>query len=220
MSFTLPSLPKTLSEALGLPGYQQALTVSSKVDSRTAERVSHLTKLLPPALTKVSSYLDIGGGNCEITDGIAKTYSIQRSICSDVYPTSNYKPISNIQYMQNVSNTIGLPDQSLDLITAYMVLHHFTDQIRMFSEIRRVLRVGGYLFFREHDVLSNDMTTIKYLNDYHRQFDPQYPNGPFNYLSRDNLRTYLEQNGFRYIGSSDYAAKNPQKIYHSLFIRI
>ena len=66
-------------------------------------------------------------------------------------------PESRLAYVEIDTHKclIGLPDKSVQLVTCIMSMHHFRDFAQMLSEIKRVLRPGGYLFVREHDVPAN-----------------------------------------------------------------
>jgi len=51
----------------------------------------------------------------------------------------------------------SLQDESVDLVTCLMSIHHFEDFDLMLKEIKRVLKPGGFLFVREHDVARHDL---------------------------------------------------------------
>ena len=93
---------------------------------------------------------------------------------ADIYPKVEYIPPecaneceeewqnSKVDYIEieTFRCIIGLPDCSVDLVTCIMSMHHFRDFNQMLIEIRRVMKPGGYLFFREHDVSSEDFKLI------------------------------------------------------------
>jgi FAD/FMN-containing dehydrogenase/SAM-dependent methyltransferase len=56
----------------------------------------------------------------------------------------------------------AIPDASLDLVTCYIGLHHMTLEKLMpyLASMRRVLRPGGLLIVRDHDVKSDDMRAL------------------------------------------------------------
>ena len=69
---------------------------------------------------------------------------------------------SKVEYLEieTFKCLIGLPDCSVDLVTCIMSMHHFRDFNQMLKEISRVLKPGGYLFIREHDVDIQDFKLI------------------------------------------------------------
>ncbi len=186
---------------------------------RTMERVQHLLQLLP-ADNLINTFLDVGCGNAEITVAIAQAYQIPAGgvYCADVFPATEFTT-QTVQYSQVKDNHIDLPDQSMDLITAFVAMHHFENFDAMMKEINRILKPGGYLFFREHDVpLTRNEVIVKYLDELHTKY-ADHPGGPINYLNRANLKSTLVTDfGFIHIDDLDYPyPSNPQQLYHSLF---
>jgi len=188
---------------------------------RGLERAGHLSKILPTTETNLNSILDVGCGNGDITSSIASVYDIPATDvhCADVFDPANFTGNKSMTYHQVVGNSLSfLPDQSIDLITAFVSMHHFEDFDAMMKEINRVLAPGGYFFFREHDVpTTRNEILIKKLNKMHEEFS-DHPEGPINYLNRNNLKdTLINDYQLEWIGDSDYTGGNPQRLYHSLF---
>lgn len=198
----------------------QKPTNVDKRDFRKSERVTHLLKLLKPN-TQITSYLDIGCGNAEVTAQITKEYKIHQTYGVDVYDASDFKAIDDttINYKQVIDSKIDVPDNSIDLITCFMSIHHFVNFSTMMKEMIRVLKPGGFLFFREHDVPESNKKLKSFLDKKHEEY-PDHPGGIINYWSRPKLKYYFVNNcAFKHIGDSDYPARNPnpQAIYHSLY---
>jgi SAM-dependent methyltransferase len=201
-------------------GYHQKATAKSKADDRANERLGHILKTLPKG-TKINSILDIGAGNAEITDKIAKALNVTSAMAVDQYKASEFIPLPNsiVTYAEVVDTILPAPNNSMDLVVAFMSIHHIKDTKKLFSEICRVLRTGGFLFFREHDVTNQetgrkmDDIHLKYVQDPHEHsIEPTY------YWDRRNLQNYLTQIGFEKVADSDYDYKNnAQNIYHSLY---
>lgn len=197
---------------------KQLPTNNKKLIQRNSERVTHLLKVLEPN-KDIKSLVDIGCGNGEITTEIAQAYKIETIYGVDVYPDSESKN-SSLIYKQVKDNKIDIPDKSIDLITCYMSIHHFEDFNKMMSEICRIIKPGGYLFFREHDVSPNNAQLKKFLDDKHEQY-PDHPGGNINYWDRTQLKIQLQDNlKFTHINDSDYpkTMNNKQAIYHSIYI--
>lgn len=217
--------PKVGSTQAKKPNYvksRQEPTQGNKVKSRQSERLTHLLKTLPLQSCKITEILDVGCGNAEITQEIGSTYQVQTIYGADVYSSTDFKVTENnnkVKYHQIVNNQINLPDASVSLITCFMSMHHFEDFPAMMKEIQRVLRPGGWLFIREHDVASNNQVLKKDLDKRHLEY-PDHPGGNINYWDRKALLEELANTyQLKYCDSSEYPAhvRNPQAIYHSLF---
>lgn len=192
--------------------------------SRLTDRVQHLVDTLKEIPNyHINTFLDIGCGNAEITDEIAKFFKIPNVYGADVYPTLKIDPdrpvVQLTQYYQVTNNHIPLPDHSVDLITCFMSVHHFDEFKLMVQEICRLLKPNGFIFLREHDVPKNNQRLINFLNDKHTQY-PDH-SGPIHYWSRVDLRKELTtQYHFICIAHSDYPRNIPnrQAIYHDLYV--
>lgn len=194
--------------------YHQSPTIKNP-KKRATERVSHILKTLPPDV-KIISVADIGAGNAEITDEIAKRLNVSQAYAADIYSIDEFikpSPNSIVQYVRIIDEKLPLQDNSIDLVTAFVVIHHINFPA-MLNEIRRVLKTEGFLFIREHDV-SND-SQVKYLDEIHEKFE-ENSNTKIHYWSRKDLTNFIVQNGFQKIADSDYIGKNPQSIYHSMY---
>lgn len=195
---------------------RQIATSVEKKYNRNAERISHLTKLLDAAGAKPASILDVGCGNAEITDEIAKILNIRRVYGVDVYPESEFVRTGNVAYSQVCDEKIRVANNVVELVCCFMSIHHFDHFDKMMNEILRVMCSGGYLFIREHDVPPKNMTLKNMLDEKHKQY-PDHPGGIINYWGRAELQAELESRGLQYMGSSDYQTYNPQAIYYSLY---
>ena len=213
-------------------------------EQRIKERLDTMTSIFKPK-GKIRSSLDVGCADAVITQGIAEAYGISQVYGNDVRPATEFKQptkFSHIVYRQTIDNTIDIPTHSVDLVTCFVVMHHFDDFDKMMTEICRILKPRGYFYFREHDVDVNDMsvetytldgkpiTTTKkdFLDQMHAQWEDHCVGCPINYFSRLGLKDKLEKNyAFRHLADSDYTSKdpkipvkNPQALYHSLYLKL
>lgn len=93
-----------------------------------------------PARRRVA--LDCGTGNGQAALGLARHFD--RVIATDGSPEQlqHATPAANVDYRCAPAESSGLPDRSVDLVTAAQALHWF-DIAAFFSEARRVLAPGG-----------------------------------------------------------------------------
>lgn len=122
-------------------------------DSRATNRANLLIRMLPQGFIP-ETMLDIGVGDGSITSAIQRHYNLPKD---KVFGTDIVTPREEPSFTFNLVDGSDLPfnDNSFDLITANMVLHHVDDLDGLLQEIRRVLRPNGYLVISEHDILSN-----------------------------------------------------------------
>jgi SAM-dependent methyltransferase len=143
------------------------------LNNQKREMTRQTLQFLDPTRT-VTGYLEIGStgryvsdlrhhvpieGPIYIVNDIAPSYNptdmLERGGVAKVgtyVPMGNYDPIP--------SDAVG--DESLDLVTNFIGLHHCPiDRLDAFAHsIHRVLRPGGRLLHRDHDVDSPDMETL------------------------------------------------------------
>jgi ubiquinone/menaquinone biosynthesis C-methylase UbiE len=114
----------------------------------------------------------------------------------------------------------------------------------MLSELVRILRPGGYLLLREHDVKKERTLRVKYLNFIHAfmmiarvgefsdnpennvtDWEQQKANiinytNSIQYRTRDEWKQVLENVGFRLKATLDYDISkysNPQALYYAIY---
>lgn len=124
------------------------------------------------------------------------------------------------------NDKVNLPDNSVDLITVYVTLHHFSNYDSMVREMARVSRNNGLLLIREHDSFNEHQVYLDMIHmieaigrnenmiDYVRNFVSSY-------WSKNDLIKSLGEYGFDYVSERTYPSNipNPQRLYHALFVR-
>lgn len=186
---------------------------------RTSERLMHLTKLLDRQ-HKIYTLLDIGCGNAELTIEIAKEYKVSQIYGADIYTHDKFIKADQVIYKQVIDNQLDIKDNSVDLITCFMSIHHFVNFEAMMNEICRVMKPNGYLFIREHDVPENDIDLKLFLDRKHLEYPDHFTSEIINYWDRQKLKLCLQSKyKFKHLGDADYPTncKNPQAIYHSIY---
>ena len=86
--------------------------------------------------------LDCGTGNGQAALGLANRFERVIAIDPSADQISRATPNPRIEYRIAAAESSGLPDASVDLVTAAQSLHWF-DPAAFFSEARRVLAPGG-----------------------------------------------------------------------------
>src|SRR5665811_29277 len=156
--------PNEYRENINPVGTQDHVEGINKASRRAQERVRFIQEMLNDYEEEgndvdIDTYLDVGCGTGEITEAIREALGINIAYPADIEPQTcvNFLRIGD-------NNQIDLSDDSVDLITAYVSMHHFSDFPMMISEIIRVIRPGKFLFIREHDA---DIDSQPYLDIFH-----------------------------------------------------
>nr|QBK93985.1 MAG: SAM dependent methyltransferase [Pithovirus LCPAC406] len=97
----------------------------------------------------VEQYYDIGASEGNITKVIMNYLKIKTVYVFDINVENRIE--DGIIYIHNVYDKLDIGDNTADLVSTFMALHHFEDLPKMLSEIKRVLRPGGHFIIREHD---------------------------------------------------------------------
>jgi ubiquinone/menaquinone biosynthesis C-methylase UbiE len=101
----------------------------------------------------VSCYLDVGCFDGNITKSIGSHFNLHKLQIHgvDIKPYNEYE---NMVFSKYDGRILPYSDNSFDLITCLMVLHHVPENnlIVLIKELNRVLKSGGILILREHDV--------------------------------------------------------------------
>jgi len=198
---------------------------------RSKKRVDDLLSLLPKN-TEIKSFIDIGADDGSITKAIAEYYNIDKknayglNIVPSRFTTDEINDrITFISYVSR--NNTGLPDKSVDLVTLNEVFHHIPiiDRQLILKEVYRILKPGGYLYLREHDVASkNDKELIQFLQLVHGVYimirDEDYLDYYAEYFNFDYLTNIMAHNNFNLLDKTDIDTKKFQNIYTCLFQKV
>ena len=105
-----------------------------------------------------------------------------------------------------------------------MSIHHCKDKLAVLTDVRRILKPGGHLFFKEHDIADSDTELIA-KHDAELDTDtlsPKLENQPNMFISRDVLASLLIDELF-FIHCGDSVDRLPpgeaetNTVYHSLY---
>jgi SAM-dependent methyltransferase len=100
-------------------------------------------------------WLDLGCGSGGIAAWLADHFD--RITGMDPEPWGRWQTFqaahATLRFFQASAENLGLPDQSVDVVICNQVYEHVDDPQRLISEIRRVLRPGGYCYFAGPNLL-------------------------------------------------------------------
>ena len=202
--------------------YQQKSMESSHAKTRALERLSHLRKMLP-ADAKINCMVDLGTGNAQIPYYFSEEMDIPAVYGIDVYPQKDFKSpgnLSRVIYRQYANGTVNIPTGIADLVIILVSIHHI-DLNEYIPIIRRILKPNGYLFIREHDVITEEQRQ-EVINHHTDLLLGEHIGVNITRLySKDELTTILGTAGFRHVADSIYPheVNNKQFLDHSLFQR-
>jgi len=172
-------------------------------------QIEELWKRLPKNEARIGNYLDVGCADCSMTEvisnivGAGKTYGVD---------TSEMKVPDWVE--KRKIEDIG--DDSMDMVSTFMSMHHFEKREEMIKSIIRVLRQGGYWMIKEHDVQKTSPLTVPFLDCIHHIYEKN--NGECRnftaYTSKDDLMTELKGYGFEIVASM--SVKCEQMKYRAL----
>lgn len=107
-----------------------------------------------------SRVLDVGCGDGFIDLGIVRKFKPTELVGADIFPTDDNEIRSlckehlgdpfpnNLRFVQCSETSLPFPDARFDFVMSWSVFEHVSDPVRLFSEIRRVLRPRGYMFLQ------------------------------------------------------------------------
>jgi ubiquinone/menaquinone biosynthesis C-methylase UbiE len=131
----------------------------SVLRSHTWRTAKNSAGFLLPHLKNGDSLLDVGCGPGTITMDLAELVSPGRVVGIDrseeviqrARDAAQTKELSNLEF--NIGDVYNLEheDSSFDVVYAHQVLQHLSDPVRALTEMRRVLREGGWLAVRDAD---------------------------------------------------------------------
>jgi len=182
-------------------------------EGRANSRVDDITKILNSidGMPMIENYIDFGCGEACITEAIASKISATHVVGMDIKPPKT--PIS-FTFVELKPDIAKLPadNSSTQFITCLMVLHHLKNPDEYIKEFSRLLRAGGILLIREHDIQGDSDPDGKLILDMLHGFyevvwakkgeqeNPDYVKNYFaNYKNRENWTNLIESNGFKRI---------------------
>jgi ubiquinone/menaquinone biosynthesis C-methylase UbiE/16S rRNA G966 N2-methylase RsmD len=196
--------------------------------TRANERVSDIVSLLP-SNHNIQSFIDIGASEGSITKAIAEHFNVSKENAFGLdmevskYVTEDvHDRVQMITYVSR--NNTGLPDESVDLVTLHEVLHHVNkaDRHNLINEIYRILKPGGYVIFREHDLPKEGKKEfIEFLQLVHGIYimmkDETYNEYYAHYFNYEYLNSFMTNSKFKLIKKVESNVKKLQKVFLCIF---
>lgn len=125
--------------------------------------------------------LDVGCGPGSITVGLAEVVTPGKVLGIDIEPSqvslgqarAQKLGLSNCQFETASVDELPMTDQTFDAVYGHTILMQFADVSSVLAEIKRVLKPGGFLGFRENDLSAilyhSESSSLKELMDIFRQ---------------------------------------------------
>lgn len=183
----------------------------TETKDRAVGRLKSMSYILKHIKVKPSVYLDIGCFDGNITEEVGKYFELDTIYGIDIidFPNRN-KNITFSLY----KDTIPFADNSVDIITCLMVLHHVNDINMFILEIKRILKPNGIIIIREHNVTNKyessllDMMHKFYDNVWNDPTEQWSPESICNYYSYVDLTKIFENYGFSIHKSINISSTN------------
>ncbi|MBM25802.1 MAG: hypothetical protein CL760_08995 [Chloroflexi bacterium] len=135
---------------------------------RVFRKVSDLTNILKSKSNtnlNIKSILDIGTGNGNILVNLGKNLGIEKEYLYGV-DTVDYTINNAFNHLSYDNNSIPVKDNSIDLITIMMVLHHTDNPLDILNESYRALSENGTVIIRETNAYNNDILEFNIIMEY------------------------------------------------------
>lgn len=215
------------------PSQQQLAMDSTKRGDRAAEDLFHVLESINNKYS-ITSYLDIGCNNGSITVPFGEKLSLDSNHIHGIdvvnFGAQTIKPFEGFDYKQYDGYNIPFEDESFDLLTCLMVLHHVERPADLIKEFNRVMRKSSIIIIKEHnsyDPLLDNLIELEHMlyetierNVSYEKFKEDYYQGLFD---KDQLNQLMSDCGFSRLKiDSDFLVRkyygyNPTKGYYTAF---
>lgn len=167
-----------------------------------------------------SVFLDIGCGGGDLCSVVSETtHERTKVICADIANHTHKK-------LEFILITPGAPlaiaDNSIDFVSAQHVLHHMQDIDSRLADIARIVKPGGYLFIKDHDIRSySEMLAVEFEHIVYEAAEgkPLANNLEYRmYYSADDVISAMKALGFEVVSyedaREDSRSINLTRVYH------
>jgi ubiquinone/menaquinone biosynthesis C-methylase UbiE len=115
-----------------------------------------LLQMLP--IKKTDNILDLGAGTgylaitaAQMVDGLVYALDMNANMLRIIESKAHDENITNIQLVKGSIDDIPLPDNSIDIVLASLVLHEVSPLSKTLQQIKGVLKDGGYFLCLEFE---------------------------------------------------------------------
>lgn len=86
-----------------------------------------------------------GSGAFALAGSVKKVYGIEirPERVAAAKNRATKEGIDNVEFLVGMAQQLEFPDEFFDLVTCRVAVHHFAEPMKVFSEINRVLKLGG-----------------------------------------------------------------------------
>jgi len=197
-----------------------------KGQQRLREIERCLSSMFDVMQSKEQLYLDFGGQSGQLANVIQSYFQLshEQVFVADIRSWSHmqFTPSFNTTWLY--SHILPFPNNHFQLITCFQVLHHIHQPLKTIQELYRILKPGGFLLIREHDIRNMEEATITDIE--HTLFDfvlykdrtLEYLQDHFtSYVSKFALRNDMAQHQFVCLHSFSTQPKGPTRYHYDVF---
>jgi SAM-dependent methyltransferase len=167
-------------------------------DARIRRRIDQFVKLVPSGQAP-HTFADVGCGTGLVTAGLAQAWKLPRDRAFGIEVFERSQAADVFTRLPFEKRHIPLDDNSIDLATLIMVLHHDPDPPRLLAEVFRILHRPGLLLVRDTDANSPELLLFNHVMEqlYFRVFNrlPSVPN-PWTHRSAREWADMFRATGF------------------------
>lgn len=188
---------------------------------------SGLFKYVPETVT---GYIDLGCGDGLDVMTVGTRYAVEKPICADIADNRDPKYSQGSSLIKlDIGIPMDIPDASVNLVTAFHVIHHAEDAEFRLKDVARVLSPDGVLLLKDHnvesaedasnvdfehfvyDAASGDHSLESMIASYHEI-------APMWFFSAEAVTAYLISIGFEKLYLE--TGHGPTKIYRAAFKKL
>lgn len=179
---------------------------------------------------KFHNYLDIGSNNGYITKLFGEKINLKAKHIYGVDLKTFYKqtiiPTSGFIFKNYDGYNLPFDENFFDIITCSMVLHHVQYYNILLASIHRVLKTHGILLLKEHNVTSQGIDNLVYIEhmlysilEHHMEYEAFIHSYKQYTFSQCAINDILLRFGFKLIAVINKQKINPTKSYYALYYK-
>ena len=195
--------------------YKKALSNNMYTQGNLIKSQYYLNILQKNNNSNINNYIDIGCGNCNVSYLFGKKLGIKEKniFGADIKQWFHYEKDTRNKLINFIELKTGeelpIKNESYDLVSLFMVLHHVFDKPQLIKNINRILKKNKYLLITDHDIHDihdNDLVDLEHFF-YSRLFerDQDFYNDYYGeYLNIESMIDLLKLNNFKIINKGFY----------------